>query len=183
MASGATLKAGRIFLRPLRDTDTPALYPLLSDPSTMLYWAYSPVTSMEEARARVAANMGPEDKVRTFVVVEAPDGTAQGWVTLYGIENRMAGAGYIIAPALRGRGLVSEAVTGLLDHAFGAMDLHRVYLDIDPENSPSIRLAQRLGFRWEGHFRQSFFKDGLYYDSVFYAMLAAEWRAQRAGSA
>jgi aminoglycoside 6'-N-acetyltransferase len=67
----------------------------------------------------------------------------------------------------------------LMAYAFAERGVHRLYLDIDPENSASIRLAQALGFRWEGHFRQSFFRDDEYFDSVFYAMLAEEWRARR----
>jgi len=66
----------------------------------------------------------------------------------------------------------------MLAHGFNTLKLHRIYLDIDPQNERSIAVAERAGFRREGLFREAFFRDGEFLDSVFYAMLYEEWLAR-----
>lgn len=166
-------------LRPLSLTDAEALLPVFGDEDTMRYWSHGPVASLDEMREKVAQNLTANGPPTAYAITCAADGPALGWVSLYDIRNGNAGAGYILNKAVRGRGLVRAALAQLLDIALCERNLHRIYLDIDPENSASIRLAQSMGFRWEGHFKESFLRDGVYYDSVFYAMLAHEWRALR----
>jgi len=52
----------------------------------------------------------------------------------------------------QGKGYAAEAVSRLLDWAFGEMDLHRVVAITDQRNEPSSRLLERLGMRREGSF-------------------------------
>lgn len=160
-------------------TDATSLLPVLSDPETMRFWAYTEVSGLQEAEARLATNLPRDgDPPDGFAIAESQDGPALGWVTLYAVKDGNAGIGYILSKTHRGRGYVPEAVGALLGYAFGERGLQRVYLDIDPENSASIRIAQKMRFRWEGHFKESFLRDGQYFDSIFYAMLAREWRAR-----
>jgi RimJ/RimL family protein N-acetyltransferase len=173
------IKTARLLLRPLNVSDAPALLPTFADADTMRYWAYRPVQSLAEMEQRLCTNISSTGSPTGFAIAQSQDGPALGWVVLYGIKNGDAGAGYILAPSARGCGFVTEAMRGLLNYAFETLKLHRVYLDIDPENSASIRLAQRLSFRWEGHFRENFFRDGEYLDSVFYAILAKEWKIDK----
>lgn len=173
-----SIRTQRLFLRPLALSDAPALLPVLGDPETMRFWAYAEVGNLQEAETRLATNVAREgEPPNGFAIAESQEGQALGWVTLYSVQDGNAGIGYIISKTVRGRGYVPEAVGGFLNFAFGERALHRVYLDIDPENSASIRIAQKMGFRWEGHFKESFLREGVYYDSVYYAMLAREWRA------
>jgi RimJ/RimL family protein N-acetyltransferase len=171
----SAIKTARLTLRALDLSDAAALLPLFRDEDSLRYWAHGPVADLAELEAKLRWNIGPPETVVTYAMAERADGPALGWVNLYAIQHRMAGAGYILAPEKRGLGYAREALRALLQLGFGALDLHRIYLDIDPENSASIRLAQDLRFRWEGHFRQSFFRDGQYFDSVFYAMLRSDW--------
>jgi ribosomal-protein-alanine N-acetyltransferase len=72
------------------------------------------------------------------------------------------------------------------DHAFGPVGLHRLQADIRPENRPSRRLVERLGFRQEGLFRSYLDIDGAWRDHLAYALLAedaprgvlARWRGR-----
>lgn len=174
------LQTQRLTLRPLSLGDANALFPIFSDDDTMRYWAHGPVSSIQDMRKSLEYNLTAEGQPpNAFAICETADGPAMGWVTLYAFHDGNAGAGYILAKELRGRGLVREAMVALLDYAFETRRLHRLYLDIDPDNSASIRLAQTMQFRWEGHFKESFLREGVYYDSVFYAMLAREWQALR----
>jgi RimJ/RimL family protein N-acetyltransferase len=76
-------------------------------------------------------------------------------------------------------GLATEAGQALGDFAFDTLGLHRVYGDTDPRNTGSIAVLEKLGFRREAHFRENWLINGEWCDSYIYAVLAAEWRAQR----
>ena len=88
--------------------------------------------------------------------------------------------------AVSGRGVASLAVALVCDHAFGPAGLHRLQADIRPENRPSRRLVERLGFRQEALFHDYLDIDGAWRDHLGYALLAGEvpggllarWRAQ-----
>jgi RimJ/RimL family protein N-acetyltransferase/catechol 2,3-dioxygenase-like lactoylglutathione lyase family enzyme len=173
--SEPVLKTERLVLRPIRMSDAHALFPLFSDPDTMQHWSHAPLTRIEEMQTRVAHNLPPQSKSGFSFAITKDGERALGWINFYNENHGIAGLGYILAPNERGQGLVSEAVEAMLAHGFKTLKLHRVYLDIDPQNTRSIAVAERAGFRREGTFRQAFFRDGEYLDSIFYAMLYEEW--------
>jgi ribosomal-protein-alanine N-acetyltransferase len=119
------------------------------------------------------------------------DGRLAGQVT---IDNVVRGAlrsgflGYWIDRAVAGRGMASLAVALVCDHAFGPVGLHRLQADIRPENLPSQRLVERLGFQQEGRLRRLLDIDGDWRDHLSYALLAedmprgllARWQEQLA---
>jgi glyoxylase I family protein len=174
-ATEPVLRTERLILRPVRMSDAHALFPLFSDPDTMQHWSHGPLTRIEEMQTRVAHNLPPQSKAGFSFAITKDGERALGWINFYNESHAIAGLGYILAPSERGQGLVSEAVEAMLAHGFKTLKLHRVYLDIDPQNERSIAVAERAGFRREGLFRQAFFRDGEFLDSVFYAMLYEEW--------
>jgi aminoglycoside 6'-N-acetyltransferase len=95
-------------------------------------------------------------------------------------NGRQAMLGYTLANRFQGNGYAVEAVTAMLDHAFGEWDMHRIAADTDPRNVRSIRLLTRLGFRLEGQMLECYpDTDGSWLDSYLYAILAREWLAAR----
>ena len=88
---------------------------------------------------------------------------------------RSGEVGYWLDAAFERRGLVTRAVTAVLDQAFGPLGLHRVELRTVPDNERSRSVAQRLGFTQEGVLREAAaFADGRR-DEVVYGLLASEW--------
>ncbi len=63
---------------------------------------------------------------------------------------RSCSIGYWIDAAVAGRGITPTAVALLVDHCFAAAGLHRVQIDIRPENVASLRVVEKLGLRQEG---------------------------------
>jgi len=78
---------------------------------------------------------------------------------------------YGVEPTHRAKGIAGEALTRLLDFGWSELGLHRTEAHMDPENTASIRIAEKLGFVREGHFRESHFSQGRYFDSLVYAKL------------
>jgi len=94
--------------------------------------------------------------------------------------SQSAEGGYWIDAAFEGRGLVTRAMTALLDQAFGPLGLARVTLHTEVANQRSRALAARLGFTEEGVHRQAISFPGGRRDEVAYGLLAAEWLTRRA---
>jgi RimJ/RimL family protein N-acetyltransferase len=78
-------------------------------------------------------------------------------------------------PALRGKGIGSDAMRLLLNFAFGELNLRRVQLTVFAYNVPAMRLYKKLGFQREGLFREFLMRDGQVYDLLLYALLRREW--------
>jgi len=95
--------------------------------------------------------------------------------------SQSADGGYWIDGAFEGRGLVTRAMTALLDQAFGPLGLARVSIHTDVANQRSRAVAVRLGFAEEGVHRQAIsFPEGRR-DQVVYGLLAGEWLARGTG--
>jgi ribosomal-protein-alanine N-acetyltransferase len=58
--------------------------------------------------------------------------------------------GYWIDPEFAGLGIIPMAVALATDYAFNVVGLHRIEIDIRPENRASIQVVRKLGFRYEG---------------------------------
>jgi [ribosomal protein S5]-alanine N-acetyltransferase len=145
------------------------------EPSSPIPWhlRHSPA-SYRVMRRAVARRARLGTSVPFAVRVE---GRLAGQVT---VDNVVRGAlrsgylGYWIDRAVAGRGMASLAVALVCDHAFGAVGLHRVQADIRPENGPSQRLVERLGFQREGLLRRYLDIDGDWRDHIAYGLLAED---------
>jgi ribosomal-protein-alanine N-acetyltransferase len=90
--------------------------------------------------------------------------------------------GYYANARHAGRGLMREAMEQLLDHAFGALALHRLEANIQPGNQPSIALARGAGFRLEGFSPRYLLIGGQWRDHERYAITVDERAAQKSPS-
>ena len=176
------LTTARLILRPARLSDAEALFPLFVDSETMQFWAHGPVTSVADVRQIIARNLVPRNKPESSFAITEDGNLAIGCVNFYEESDAMAGLGYIIGKSFWGRGLVSEAVNAALLHGFVTLKLHRIWLDIDPQNHASVRVAGKCGFSAEGVQRQAFFMDGAYLDSAIFGLLREDWIRLRGAS-
>ncbi|QCU77613.1 N-acetyltransferase [Citricoccus sp. SGAir0253] len=85
-----------------------------------------------------------------------------------------AAIGYWIDQARAGQGLVPTAVALAVDHCFSVLGLHRIEVNIRPENRPSLRVVEKLGFRHEGLRRAFLHIDGDWRDHESFALTAPE---------
>ena len=85
-------------------------------------------------------------------LIEA-DGHIAGQMHLFGIVygSLLSGAaGYWVAERFAGRGVATRSLAMLGDYAFRRLGLHRVEVNVRPENAPSLRVVEHLRFRDEG---------------------------------
>lgn len=85
-----------------------------------------------------------------------------------------ASLGYWIDRRVAGRGVMPTAVALVTDHCFWEVGLHRVEVNIRPENTASRRVVEKLGFREEGVRRRFLHIDGDWRDHLSYALTREE---------
>jgi RimJ/RimL family protein N-acetyltransferase len=178
------LRAERVKLRWLTAADVPSLFDVFSDPEVMRYWSSEPMADPAEAEALlddIHAHFAAKSLFQWGVAL-AEDDRVVGTCTLLHLDgrNRRGEVGYALAREQWGKGLMREALTALLDHAFTTLGLHRIEADVDPENAASLRLLERLGFTREGVLRERWLVGGRAHDSVMLGLLGREWRGGRA---
>jgi len=112
-------------------------------------------------------------RVLPFVVTY--DDEVVGQLTVGGVQYgslRGAHVGYWVAQDFAGRGIIPTALALATDHAFRTLRLHRVEVSMRPENAPSRRVAEKLGFHFEGERRRYLHIDGEWRDHLVFVLLA-----------
>ncbi len=177
----ARLQRGELVLRALRLRDASAWSEVRAANGEWLrpWEATSPggagAPTSFPALVRALASQGRAGQALPFAVEW--QGRLAGQVTVGAIEwgsLRSAHIGYWIDGRLAGQGLMPRAVAMVVDHCFTVAGLHRVEVNIRPENGPSRRVAEKLGLRYEGR-REAFLHiAGGWRDHLSYAITAPE---------
>lgn len=89
---------------------------------------------------------------------------------------RSCSIGYWVDSAMAGRGIVPTALALTIDHCFTAVGLHRVEVDIRPENTASLRVVEKLGLRREAVYERYLDIDGGWRDHIGFAVTSEELR-------
>jgi len=101
------------------------------------------------------------------------DGDLAGQVTVSNIvlgAFQSASVGYWVDGRLAGRGVIPTALAMVVDHCFAGAGLHRIEANVRPENEPSRRVVEKLGFRQEGVHPRFLFIDGDWRDHLGFAV-------------
>lgn len=140
------LENQRVYLRPLTSTDIP-------DVREIMYYDGRAASSSEEALAmlaRIHDDVARDESLHWGVFLQETD-VCVGTCGFYrGFAGGAGEIGYVLRERYRGAGIMTTAVTLVIEYGFGALGLQRIVADVAPDNAASIRLLERLGFRLEG---------------------------------
>ncbi len=84
--------------------------------------------------------------------------------------------GYALRQSAQGKGLMHEALTAILGHAFDTMGLHRIEANYKPHNERSGRVLEKLGFVKEGLAHEYLLINGRWQDHVLTALTNKTWQ-------
>jgi RimJ/RimL family protein N-acetyltransferase len=144
----------------------------------MFYGPFSDAGSFSNFLEKIAAL----DEQTYYAIVDR-DGRAAGWAALMEIrpQTKVIEVGSIVyGPALQRTALATEAQFLLARYAFEMLGYRRYEWKCDALNAASRRAALRLGFGFEGIFRQHMIVKGRSRDTAWFAMLDSEWPRARA---
>lgn len=150
----------------------------------------SAVRRSRALHSRLVTPPGTREKYRQYLKSGRSERHANFFVTLQGggeligvvnVENivrgffKSASLGYYAFDPHFGNGLMREGVELAIVHAFGALKLHRLEANIQPDNLRSKALVQSLGFDLEGYSRRYLKIGGHWRDHERWALLSEEW--------
>lgn len=168
----------------LKPDDLEPLYALHSDPEVTRYLLHD-VRSRDEVERILERDAAATrlEKVDDYVQPAIRDRSGHLIGTMYfhltSVDDRTAEIGWLLSPRERGKGYATDAARTLLGLAFDEIGLHRVYAELDPRNTASIALCERLGMRHETHIVEHMWLKGEWTDTGGYAILEREWAARR----
>jgi ribosomal-protein-alanine N-acetyltransferase len=178
------LSAGPVTLRPPRRSDARAWSSSrLRNAAWLTRW--EPTSSLDWrqrntphefrrglSRMKSAARVG---SVLPFVVIYGD--RLVGQMTASNVIRgalRSCSIGYWIDSAVAGRGITPTALALLIDHCLTDARLHRVEVNIRPENQASLRVVEKLGLRREGYHERFLDIDGGWRDHLSFAITTEE---------
>ncbi|MDL5486101.1 GNAT family N-acetyltransferase [Microbacterium wangruii] len=105
------------------------------------------------------------------------EGEIAGQLNVWGIARgslSSATIGYWVSRRFAGRDITPTSVALATDLSFGELGLHRMEICIRPENRASLRVVEKLGFRYEGLRRRFIHIDGDWRDHYAFALVREE---------
>ena len=175
------LRTERLLLRPLdlRDADDLLEYQSNAEIVRYIPWPQRSYDQVLDALKRAISEMKSE-------LVESGDYLILGWEyegKIIGQSNlglksnldKCAEIGWVTHQDFQNQGFAFEATIELMRHGFENFGLHRIIANIDTRAKPSARLAEKLGMRLEGEFKEVEFFKGEWCDMWLYAILEREF--------
>jgi RimJ/RimL family protein N-acetyltransferase len=171
-------------LEPLKSAHAAALFDVCAQPEDADLWTYmydGPFDSRETFAANIARKIESADPL-FFALIDPATGLAAGHASLIRIDttNRVIEVGNImIGRTIQRTAASTEAIYLLAKHVFDELGYRRFEWKCNDLNAPSRRAASRLGFAFEGVFRQHLIVKGRNRDTAWYSMLDSEWPARK----
>ena len=175
-----TLTDERVGLRPIRLRDArPLERSLLDNRSWLRQWeATSPYApSSFDTRASIRSLLANARAGHGLPFVVEYGGELCGQLNVSSIAYgslSSATIGYWIAESFAGRNITPTAVALATDYCFYQLGLHRMEICIRPENAPSLRVVEKLGFRYEGLRRRYIHINGDWRDHYSFGLVSEE---------
>jgi ribosomal-protein-alanine N-acetyltransferase len=175
-----TLREGSVSIRPIRLRDArPLERELLDNRSWLRPWEatnpYGPLSfdvraSIRGLQANARSGLGLPFAIEF-------NGSFAGQLNVSSIAYgslSTATIGYWVSERFAGNNVTPIAVALATDHCFFGLGLHRMEICIRPENGPSLRVVEKLGFRYEGLRRRYIHINGDWRDHFCFALTAEE---------
>jgi RimJ/RimL family protein N-acetyltransferase len=180
-----SLRGRFVTVAPLRVEHAEPLYAASNGPGREHLWTYlfnGPFDDLASFTADVEAKSKAADPLY-FAVLDNRDGRPVGYQSLMRIEpvHRVIEVGGIMyTPLLQATAGSTEAQNLFATYVFDQLGYRRYEWKCNDRNAPSRRAAARLGFTFEGVFRQHMIVKSRNRDTAWFSMLDHEWPARRA---
>ncbi len=158
-------------LRPWEEADAPAIVPHADDPSvaSRLRDGFPHPYTLADARAFIARARAIDPPTIFTIEVEGAAAGGIGFHPGTDVERFSAEVGYWLGRRYWGRGIATQALCALADHAFAAHGFLRLWAVPFADNPASARVLEKAGFVREGTLRRSAVKAGHVLDQWLYA--------------
>ncbi len=177
-----SIAGDRVALGPLRRDLIPLYHAWISNLETSQYLSEAGAVRTLEEESDWYERLSRLEDERRFTIYALPDFQPIGTINLHQINHRhrKANMGVMIGePAMRGRGLGTEAVALIVDYGFNSLGLHSIWLATHEFNTAGRRAYANAGFTEVGGRRQGRYHAGRFWDEIHMDILAEEFTASR----
>jgi [ribosomal protein S5]-alanine N-acetyltransferase len=165
----------RLFLRPVEAGDQQKVFEGFSHPVVTQYMEITYITfeaaseQMEWYRKNRETGSG-----YAWVVGDKSDPASfLGVLSIYHVnhKHRRCELGYWLFPEYWGKGYTAEGIAPILEFISGALNMHRIGAEVEPQNNGSIRVLEKLGFQKEAFLRDYEVNNGRYLNLEIWSRL------------
>jgi len=184
MGNNIQIKSDRLMMRQLRIEDADSVFAYRSNAVVNQYQGWIP-TTINDVRDFITNKVSPEINLPgtwvQFVIIIKDNNQLIGDIGIHFLDSDafQVELGCTLNKDHHGKGYATEALKEIINYLIDEWNKHRIIASIDPRNLPSVSLFERLGFRKEAHFRESYFMNGEWQDDLVYAILKDEWNEKR----
>jgi ribosomal-protein-alanine N-acetyltransferase len=175
------LETERLLLRQLSIDDTADVFIMRSDPVVMQYIPRPLAVTVDDAAALIQMlnDFIEKGEKINWAITAKSTGKVIGIIGYVNIkpEHFRAEVGYSLATAWHRQGIMREALPCVLKYGFEHMKLHSVEAIIDAHNKASGNLLLALGFVQEAFFKEDFYYNLQFRNSIHYGMLRSRAEA------
>ncbi|HET9431170.1 MAG TPA: GNAT family N-acetyltransferase [Chitinophagaceae bacterium] len=171
-----TFHTERLLIRRIETKDAEAIYCLRSDQQVM-QWLDRPLAqSIDEALhfiLKIQAALDSNEGITWGISLKDQPvliGTIGYWRIIK--DHYRAEIGYLLNPKFQGIGIMQEAISSVLNYGFRDMKLHSIEANVNPANLSSIKLLEKNGFVREAWFKENYYYNGKFLDSLIYTKLS-----------
>ena len=169
------LTTGRLVLRQIDNGDADEMFYLRSDEQIMKYICRPRPKHMDDILQLIQKirNMIASNEGIGWAMTLKDDNKLIGHISLHVLikEHYRAEVGYMMHPGHYGKGIMDEALKAVLDYGFNTIGLHSIEANVSPDNTASRKLLERNEFKQEAHFKENFYWEGEFLDSIIYSRL------------
>lgn len=165
------LQNDKVVVREFRKEDIPNKVKWINDPENNTYLHYD--LPLEYDKTLLWFERIKDNENRLDAVIEYK-GIPMGLIGLLGIDKRNLKAEYYICigeSAYKGKGIAKNASKLLIDYAFDALKLNKIYLYTEQDNIQAQKLFEKLGFKKEGLLEQDLIYNGRKVNRYMYGIL------------
>lgn len=171
----------RLLLKGFSPEDMDAVFTRLSKAEIMELLGHQTETDYEkEADKQRQGYASYNRRFLLFLLIDKASGTVIGRCGLHNWnpDHRRAEIGYVMTvETFKQQGIMSEALSGILDYGFSVLELNRIEAIVAPENVPSLRLLEKNGFVLEGRLRKHYPTSDGFEDSLIFGLLREEYKS------
>ena len=170
------LETERLLLKKITNDDAPALFEMRSDREVMRHIDRPLAKTIDDALALIQVltdGLDANNAVTWGIFLKEQPARLVGTLGFWQIqkEHYRAEIGYLLHPSLQGKGIMREAIIKAMEYAFSVMKLHSVEANVNAENLASRKLLEKLDFVQEAYFKENYYSNGRFIDSVVYSIL------------
>ena len=175
-----TLTTARLTLRAFEESDAPALFQHARNPNLTRFtlWDHHKTLGDSICFVRDYAKLRyREGMAEPYAITLTPHTEPIGVCGCFWASepNQTMELGYWVAEPFWGRGIAVEASAALIEFAFRQYEPERVQARVIEGNFSSVRVLEKLNFRYEGSLRASLLRRSRFEDVRMYSLLRAEW--------